>query len=70
MASEKETLDIDSYLTKLLTLQDKNEQKGTMQEICSWIESLPMPEQQACIQRLQSSIRKDFEEISTELEKL
>ncbi|HAS40513.1 MAG TPA: hypothetical protein DCS93_08540 [Microscillaceae bacterium] len=70
MATEKETLDIDTHLMRLLTVRDKNEQKGTMQEICSWIESLPQPEQKACMQQLQLSIRKDFEEISTELENL
>ena len=70
MTTEKKTLDIDAHLMRLLTVQDKNEQRGTMREICSWIESLPLSKQKACIQQLQLSIRKDFEEISTELENL
>ncbi len=70
MALHKETLEIDTYLAQLLAEQDKTDQKGTMQEICSWIESLPMAKQQACIQQLQLSIRKDFDEILTELEEL
>lgn len=67
---EKETLDIDNYIAKLLSLKNIHEQKGAMQKICSMIESLPLSEQQACMQQLKSSIRKDFEEISLELEKI
>lgn len=70
MISDKIELDIDSCLAQLITQKDISERNDHMKKICAYIESLPLAEQQNWIDRLQLSIRKDFDEISMEIGQL
>lgn len=70
MTPENTITNIDQYLTEFCTCQDSEARKGSMLKICAIIATLPDDEQQVCINQVQQSIRKDFEEILLKLDKL
>lgn len=70
MTTDKIELDIDSYLNQLLASKNIRERQGYMAKILTHIEALPLSEQQEWLEKLQLSIRKDFDEISSELQQL
>ncbi|EAY24182.1 hypothetical protein [Microscilla marina] len=67
MTTDKIELSIDRYLEQLMTVKDRHEQKNSMQKTLQYIASLPLTEQQEWLTGLQTSIRKDLDEIAVQL---